>query len=145
MACAPSKDSDQPWHLPSLIRVFAVRMKKHWALNYPLSTQRRVWSDWADAQADLSLRCAHGPFCWFCHEVAHIRHQCPCKSQFPSSLVMAQRLAHKQKVFIMHFNAATMASCFECYLPIIPSLTAKEQRMLWPHTRGSGWGLTISD
>ena len=28
MACAPSEDSDQPGHLPSLIRVFAVRMMK---------------------------------------------------------------------------------------------------------------------
>ena len=34
MTCAPSKDSDQPGHPPSLMRVFAVRMKKHWALNY---------------------------------------------------------------------------------------------------------------
>ena len=30
------------------------------------------WSDWADAQADLSLRWANMPFCWFCHDVAHI-------------------------------------------------------------------------
>ena len=29
VACAPSEDSDQPGHPPSLIRVFAVRMKKH--------------------------------------------------------------------------------------------------------------------
>ena len=28
MACAPSEDSDQPGHPPSLIRVFAVHMKK---------------------------------------------------------------------------------------------------------------------
>ena len=28
MTCAPSKDSDQPGHPPSLIRVFTVRMKK---------------------------------------------------------------------------------------------------------------------
>ena len=28
------------------------------------------WSDWADAQAELSLRWVHMPFCWFCHEVA---------------------------------------------------------------------------
>ena len=28
MSYAPSEDSDQPWHSPSLIRVFAVRMKK---------------------------------------------------------------------------------------------------------------------
>ena len=57
--CAPSEDSDQPGHPPSLIRVFAVRMKKAWVLSYPLSAQRRLWSDWVDAQADLSLCWAH--------------------------------------------------------------------------------------
>ena len=41
MACAPSKDSD---HLPSLIRVFALRMKKSWVLSYPLSAQQRLIS-----------------------------------------------------------------------------------------------------
>ena len=30
MACGPSEDSDQPGHPPSLIRVFAVGMKKAW-------------------------------------------------------------------------------------------------------------------
>ena len=63
--CAPSEDSDQPGHPPSLIRFFAVRMKKAWALSYPLSAQRRLWSDWADAQADLSLRWAHSHFVGF--------------------------------------------------------------------------------
>ena len=29
--------------------------------------------DWADAQADLSLRWAHMLFCWFCHEVAQMQ------------------------------------------------------------------------
>ena len=27
---------------------------------------------WADAQAYLSLRWAHRPHCWFCHEAAQI-------------------------------------------------------------------------
>ena len=36
MTSAPNEDSDQPGHPPSLIRVFAVRMKKHWVLSYPL-------------------------------------------------------------------------------------------------------------
>ena len=63
--CAPSEDSDQPGHPPSLIRVFVVRMKKHWVLSYPLSAQRRLWSDWADAQADLSRRWAHTHFVGF--------------------------------------------------------------------------------
>ena len=69
--CAHSEDSDQPWHPPSPIRVFAVRMKKAWVLSYPLSAQRRPWSDWADAQADLSLRWAHSHFVGF----AKIKHQ----------------------------------------------------------------------
>ena len=46
-------------------------MKKAWVLSYPLSAQWRLWSDWADAQADLSSLGAHS-FCWFCHVVAHI-------------------------------------------------------------------------
>ena len=67
MACAPSEDSDQPGHPPSLIRVFAVRMKKAWVLNYPLSAQRRLirlgrclgWSESSLGAQSL---------CWFCHE-----------------------------------------------------------------------------
>ena len=47
-------------------------MKKAWVLSNQLSAQQRLWSDWADAQADLSLRWAHMPFCWFCHEVVQI-------------------------------------------------------------------------
>ena len=34
-------------------------MKKVWVLSYPLSAPRSLRSDWADAQADLSLRWAH--------------------------------------------------------------------------------------
>ena len=37
----------------------------HWA-------HSEDWLDWADAQADLSLRWAHMPFCWFCHEAAQV-------------------------------------------------------------------------
>ena len=40
--CAPSEDSDQPGHPPSLIRVFAVRMKKALVLNDTLSAQQRL-------------------------------------------------------------------------------------------------------
>ena len=69
--CAPSEDSDQPGHLPSLIRVFAVCMKKAWVLRYPLSTQRRLirlgrcpgWSESSLGAQSL---------CWFCHEAAQM-------------------------------------------------------------------------
>ena len=65
MACVPKEDSDQPGHLPSLIRVFTVCMKEAWVLSYPLSAQWRLWSDWADAQADLSLHWVHTHFVAF--------------------------------------------------------------------------------
>ena len=65
VACAPSEDSDQPENPPSLIRVFPVRMKKPWVLSYPLSANED--SD----QFGRSLRWAHMPLSWFCHEVAH--------------------------------------------------------------------------
>ena len=42
MACAPSEDSDQPGQPASLIKVFAVHMKKAWVLTYPLSAHRRL-------------------------------------------------------------------------------------------------------
>ena len=42
MTCAPTDDSDQPGHQPSLIRVFTVRMKKACLLSYSLSAQQRL-------------------------------------------------------------------------------------------------------
>ena len=45
--------------------VFAVRMKKAWVLSYPVSAQRRLLSDWADAQADLNLCWVHSHFVGF--------------------------------------------------------------------------------
>ena len=89
--CAPSEYSDQPGHPPSLISVFAVRMKKAWDLSYPLRAQRRLWSDWADAQAGLSLCWAHSHFVGFvmrrlkskihqraCTENVNIKTKIPC-------------------------------------------------------------------
>ena len=35
------------------------KTQKAWVFSYPFSAQRRLWSDWVDAQADLSLRWAH--------------------------------------------------------------------------------------
>ena len=72
LTCAPSKDSDQPGHPPSLIRVFAVRSMGSYGSKFSSCAQRRLWSDGADAQADLSLRWAHRPFCWFCHDAAQM-------------------------------------------------------------------------
>ena len=34
--------------------------------------QRTLRSDWADAPADLSIRWAYMPLCWFCHGAAQM-------------------------------------------------------------------------
>ena len=60
MTSAPSEDSDQPGHPPSLIRVFAEET---------LGPQLPIVM--ADALVDLSLRWAHRSFCLFCSAAAH--------------------------------------------------------------------------
>ena len=40
--------------------------------SYPLSAQRRLRSDWIDAQSDLCLRWVHRSFCLFCHASAQM-------------------------------------------------------------------------
>ena len=83
MACAPSKDSDQPGHLPSLIIVFAVRMMKAWTLSYPLIAQRRLWSETSlGAQVSLlvlSRRGSHVLSCFQCPQCRSVYHN-ECKT-----------------------------------------------------------------
>ena len=68
--------------------------------SYPLSAQRKLWSDWADAQTDLSLRWAHMPYCWFCHEAAQkISRECHNNknhSPLPVMLVHMPTTAHSE-------------------------------------------------
>ena len=64
MTCAPSEASDQPGHPPSLIKVFTVRLIGSEGPSVSSCGQRRLWSDWADVQADLSLCWAHRSFCY---------------------------------------------------------------------------------
>ena len=70
--CASSEDSDQPGQPPSLIKVFAVRMKKTWVLSYPMSAQRRLirlggCPGWSESSLGAQS------FCWFCHEAAQMQ------------------------------------------------------------------------
>ena len=109
--CASSEDSDQAGHPPSLIRVFAVRMKIAWVHSYPLSAQRRLWSDWADAQADLSLRWAHTHFVGF----------------VMSRLKLADNLGSEQ--------SAILASVTVCYEPRHEKTCL---RVFWPGKTQTG-------
>ena len=89
MACAPSEDCAQLGHLPSLIKVFIVRLKKACVLSYPWSAQRRHWSDWADSQADLSLRWAHSHFvCFIMRRLKLFLVLFPCATQYDCNLML---------------------------------------------------------
>ena len=50
----------------SLIRVFAVGMKKAWVLSYLLNAQRRLCPVWSESLLGAQ------PHCWFCHVAAQI-------------------------------------------------------------------------
>ena len=77
IACAPSEDSDQPGcHLPSLISIFAGYSMGSLRPKLSSCGQRRLWSDWANAQSDLSLHWAHRSFCWFRRAAAHLVDVC---------------------------------------------------------------------
>ena len=69
MACVPSTDSDQPGNPASLIRALKGH---HYYSKDPsfLHEDSEDQSDWADAQADLSLCSVHMPFCRFCYALA---------------------------------------------------------------------------
>ena len=60
--CAPSEDSDQPGHLPSLIRVF---LCAQWVAQDPSFLH-------TDSEDSDQIWAHIMPFCWFCHVVAHI-------------------------------------------------------------------------
>ena len=63
--CVTSKDSDHSAHPPSMARVYPF-LDSYKAVQIT-SDQQRLWSDCADAQADLSLRWSHKFFlCKFC-------------------------------------------------------------------------------
>ena len=105
--CA-SEDSDQPGHPPKLFRVFAVRMKIPWVPSYPLSAQRRLWSDSANDKATPSLRWAHKLFCRFCHAAAHITKQ--YQQPIPTRV---RRFVYGW--YLSFVTAPIWRICFECW------------------------------
>ena len=94
MACAPGEDLDQPGHPRSLIRVFAVRMKKARVISYIKCT----------AKTPIRLGMGAQSFCWFCHGVAHfsaIKHLHPQMTVFSTVMPILMYLSvHAFSVFI---------------------------------------------
>ena len=73
MTCSPSEYSDKPGHP---LNLWSQSSLSAWRTlgpySHPLSAQRRLWSDWMDAQSDMSLCWVHISFCWFCHASAQM-------------------------------------------------------------------------
>ena len=71
--CVSSEDSDQTAHSRSLIRIFTGRILDSKGCKVSSCGHRRLWSDCADSQADLSLpymhmldgTFSHGMACFF--------------------------------------------------------------------------------
>ena len=92
---APSKDSDQPTHSCSLTSIFPGGISDRQEFKVSSCRQRRLWSDCADVQADLSSLGAQkvrflmsegtfshfysGRVLWF-----HVGRSCVCPSVSPS-------------------------------------------------------------
>ena len=72
MTFAPSEDPDQPRHPPGLIRSLCCPQDETLGPQLPPRALQRLWSDWVDAQADLSLRWVHRSVWRFCHEAAQL-------------------------------------------------------------------------
>ena len=119
MVYASSGASDQPGHLPSLIRVFVVRMKKPWVLSYPLRAQQRLWSDWADAQADLSL-------CWaICHFVGFVMRRLICDIQeftLSMTVLKSNESGNLQQVMISNFLLICWRHLYCVYIALMFSI-----------------------
>ena len=87
ITCSPSKDSGQPGHLPSLIRVFHVRFKKPRILSYPLNAQFTLV-----AQVILFILSCDGPNVnWFC----------------PRSLKILSNSIKRAKIEVCHIHVPT--------------------------------------
>ena len=111
-----------PGHPPSLIRVFAVHMKNPWVISFPLSAQRRQWSDWADAQAYLSLCWVHRWFCCFCCVQAHTSDRIVLSWRF----VKFQGCYKGGQIFKKKKN-------FFCWSWLCTSLFMCLKLIIWPH------------
>ena len=78
MSCLLTKPTK--WHVRPAKTQISLGIRPVWSV-FPVCSvgslgpkrsggQQRLWLNWADAQADLSLCWAHRSFCWFCHETA---------------------------------------------------------------------------
>ena len=85
LICHVSHSTTKPakWHVHSVKTAISLGIHQVWSEpslcaqwvakdSMLLHVDSEDWSDWVDAQANLSLHWAHRSFCWFCHALAHV-------------------------------------------------------------------------
>ena len=82
------------WSETSLCKLW-VAMEKGPKLS--LSRQWRLWWDWADDQADLSLCQVHSLFCWFCRTLAQILTKAPYNIQILFTNILKLNVSMSRK------------------------------------------------
>ena len=132
MTVRPAKTQDQPGHPPSLIRVFAVCMKKAWVLTYLLRIQWRLirlggCPGWSESSLGTQS------FCWFCHEVARmfvLRFHGP---------VNINKIMSSQSFIFSHCSWASLDLSTDSQELTIHDTFACNGQLPFLIIRGSGW------
>ena len=126
--------------------VFAVCMKKASVLSYPLSALRRLWSDLADAQADLSLRRVHSHFVGFVmswlisnKNAAYFAFTSTCLKATASEVILSWSFTTAQSTLFQSCLDFTKHRAISCAITSQASDEWAEQ-----HLRGFVWAFTSS-
>ena len=98
----------------------AVRMKKIWVLTATHWVHSEDWSDWVDAQADLSLHWAHRSFCWFCHASAQMVSMNTCGE---GSTISSFANGDKLYPIILNYALLKHLTCQDCFIWIRLTMT----------------------
>ena len=113
MACAPSEDSDQPGHPPSLISLRCPHEESFGPL-LPIERTAKTLISLGGCQADLILRWAQS-FFLFCHEVAHMLrtlgktvHSVQCISHIYNMMGVLCSFNKSRNVFVSYGRFSTV-------------------------------------
>ena len=141
VAFAPSEDSDQPGQM-GICPVWSGSLLSAWRKlgSLAVSAQRRLWSDRADAQADLSLPWAQS-FCWFYHEAARIMPHVPDMIIQPVTFSWLLAISHPISLRAKQEAASSIVNNFGMSRLGIKSATSDYP--VWNILVCHGWGSNL--
>ena len=145
LACVPIEDSDQTVHMHRLTRVFDGCYMGSQGSSIS-SAGNQDWSDCADAQTDLNLRCTHMPTCTLCWIPASssVRNQLIQVTIFKRGYILVHKV-----IAIWGYNSAPLtlsmlvSTFFICWLHMQTVWTQirpdKKSGLIWIQTVWHWW------